>query len=185
MADIVGITASCRGYRYHWNSALEIYLKNTVVPSCKSLFPKNNLSVSYKRYANYDLKVKRRSLNNHGMVDMDRIFLAKKAAEDLLKSKLLKEVFAIARKLDRRDHGNQPFYSETEKRIFVDKLHLQYAPLLEVIKGSDSPTSLEGTFSYLKKFEILRLGLMQPENQKGSFKAAQLDEPVCQVFSIS
>ncbi|WP_028552714.1 RNA ligase family protein [Paenibacillus sp. UNC451MF] len=58
-----------------------------------------------------------------------------------------------------RDHGNQPFYDETEKKKFIDKMELEFAPLLETIKASDFPTSLENTFSFLKQFESTKVGI--------------------------
>ena len=53
-----------------------------------------------------------------------------------------------------RDHGNQPFYNEVEKKRLVESMDLEFAPLLETIKGRDFPTSLEGTFSLLKKLRV-------------------------------
>ncbi|WP_282940109.1 RNA ligase family protein [Paenibacillus sp. RC67] len=58
-----------------------------------------------------------------------------------------------------RDHGNQPFYDEAEKRKFVERMDLEFAPLLETVKGSDFPISLEHTFSFLKQFEGTRVGM--------------------------
>ncbi|MEK5418197.1 RNA ligase family protein [Paenibacillus sp. FSL L8-0708] len=58
-----------------------------------------------------------------------------------------------------RDHGNQPFYDEIEKKRFIESIDLQSAPLLETIKGSEFPTSLESTYSYLKRFENTQVGI--------------------------
>jgi len=58
-----------------------------------------------------------------------------------------------------REHGNQPFYDEVNKRRFIERMDLECAPLLETIKGSDFPTSLESTFSTLKKFEKTQVGI--------------------------
>lgn len=57
-----------------------------------------------------------------------------------------------------RDHGNQPFYDEIEKKRFIESIDLQSAPL-ETIKGSEFPTSLESTYSYLKRFENTQVGI--------------------------
>ncbi|MEK3942505.1 RNA ligase family protein [Paenibacillus sp. FSL H3-0310] len=58
-----------------------------------------------------------------------------------------------------RDHGNQPFYDEIEKKRFIESIDLQSAPLLETTKGSEFPTSLESTYSYLKRFENTQVGI--------------------------
>lgn len=58
-----------------------------------------------------------------------------------------------------RDHGKQPFYDETTKKRFIEKLDLKAAPLLTTIKGSDFPVNLDGTFSYLKNFEKTQVGI--------------------------
>ncbi|MEK3917219.1 RNA ligase family protein [Paenibacillus sp. FSL H7-0331] len=58
-----------------------------------------------------------------------------------------------------RDHGNQPFYDEVEKMKFVESVELEFAPLLEVVRGSDFPTSIENTFSFLKQFEATKVGI--------------------------
>lgn len=42
---------------------------------------------------------------------------------------------------------------------FADRMELAVAPLLEVVKGSDFPTSLENTFSFLKQFEHTKVGI--------------------------
>ncbi|UKS30852.1 RNA ligase family protein [Paenibacillus sp. HWE-109] len=58
-----------------------------------------------------------------------------------------------------RDHGNQPFYDEVEKKRFVENMELEFAPLLDTVKGSEFPISLENTFSLLKKFESTIVGI--------------------------
>ncbi|AIQ75887.1 RNA ligase family protein [Paenibacillus sp. FSL P2-0536] len=58
-----------------------------------------------------------------------------------------------------RDHGNQPFYDEVEKKRLVETLDLQVAPLLETTKGTDFPTTLESTYLYLKNFEETQVGI--------------------------
>ncbi|MCM3627868.1 hypothetical protein M3194_10880 [Paenibacillus glycanilyticus] len=58
-----------------------------------------------------------------------------------------------------REHGNQPFYNETEKIKFIEANELDYAPLLNEISGSEFPISLEDTFRYLKSFEQTKVGI--------------------------
>lgn len=66
-----------------------------------------------------------------------------------------------------RDHGNQPFYNEIEKKRFVERMDLQSAPLLETIKGPQFPTSLESTYSYLKRFENTQVGIEATGKSEG------------------
>ncbi|OPH54966.1 hypothetical protein BC351_30050 [Paenibacillus ferrarius] len=66
-----------------------------------------------------------------------------------------------------RDHGNQPFYNEVEKRKFVEKFELEYAPLLTEEKGADFPITLDKTFSFLKEFEQTQVGIDSTGKSEG------------------
>ncbi|WP_409346731.1 RNA ligase family protein [Paenibacillus sp. MBLB4367] len=66
-----------------------------------------------------------------------------------------------------RDHGNQPFYDEHKKRSFVDRMDLEYAPLLAKGSGSEFPVTLEGTFAFLSKFESTQAGLDSTGKSEG------------------
>lgn len=58
-----------------------------------------------------------------------------------------------------RDHGNQPFYDEGRKMLFLQKLKLDYAPLLAEITNESFPRTLEDTYAFLKSFEKTKVGI--------------------------
>ncbi|MEK4006393.1 RNA ligase family protein [Paenibacillus sp. FSL H3-0333] len=66
-----------------------------------------------------------------------------------------------------RDRGGQPFYSEKEKHEFINKWSLEAAPLVDEMKGSSFPLSLDNTYEYLKNFEKTKVGINTEGKSEG------------------
>lgn len=66
-----------------------------------------------------------------------------------------------------RDQGKQPFYNEVEKKRFVDSHKLEYAPLLDIVKGINFSKALDGTFEILKQFDKTQVGIDSTGKSEG------------------
>lgn len=132
------------------------FLKPLAENLVENIYPKGDWALTVLYQESYGGKTKASKNYSNNKTQGYRVFDVFSLNKDQLESLLELPQEKIA---EWRDQGNQPFYNETEKKVFVDKLDLQYAPLLETIKGSDFPTSLESTYSYLKGFEETQVGI--------------------------
>ncbi|MBB3110368.1 hypothetical protein FHS18_002435 [Paenibacillus phyllosphaerae] len=78
-----------------------------------------------------------------------------------LKADELEQLLALPQEkiAEWREHGKQPFYTETDKKRFLDHMELEYAPLLDTIRGREFPVTLDSTFTLLKNYEQTKVGI--------------------------